>query len=610
MPKITRRDFVNGSLIALGSTLLPQFGQNAMASPDRPYYPPGLSGLRGSHPGSNDTAHRLAFGQTSHWNKSASTDEPYDLVIVGAGLSGLSAARFYQQQHGIDKKILIIDNHDDFGGHAKRNEHIIDGQRLISYGGSQTLVEPLHASSILKNLFEDIGIDLDRFNTAFDRGFFKRHNLGAVTYFNAEHFGQDRVVRHPFCNYYNYIEGLQGAKLSDEAAAAAAPLSPNGRAQLLRVLKSGLHSLPVPADQRADYMENNLYFNYLTETLGIDDEGVLRMARHSGLDWSNASTEILTIAEAKECGALGFAPVPVYDPDNPYIHHFPDGNAGVARALVKRLIPSVAKGVNAEALVSSMFDYQQLDRPGSKVRIRLNSTVVKVAHEGDPRRSERVNVHYVQGQNAHAVTAKHVIMACYNMMIPYIVEGLPEQQSEALRQQQKSPLIYTTVGLRHWRALKAEEIGFAMCPGNTHQAVFMDFPVSLGDYRYTESADAPCILQMISCPYSETPGKPREEQYREARYQMLARQFSDYESDIRTHLSGMLPSQHFQFDRDVAGITINRWAHGYTVAGPAGTAKIGRQPFGRIAIANADSAPAADALEAMMMGHRAVLELD
>ena len=610
MPKITRRDFVNGSLIALGSTLLPQFGQNAMASPDRPYYPPGLSGLRGSHPGSNDTAHRLAFGQTSHWNKSASTDEPYDLVIVGAGLSGLAAARFYQQQHGIDKKILIIDNHDDFGGHAKRNEHIIDGQRLISYGGSQTLVEPLHASSILKNLFEDIGIDLDRFNTAFDRGFFKRHNLGAVTYFNAEHFGQDRVVRHPFCNYYNYIEGLQGAKLSDEAAAAAAPLSPNGRAQLLRVLKSGLHSLPVPADQRADYMENNLYFNYLTETLGVDDEGVLRMARHSGLDWSNASTEILTIAEAKECGALGFAPVPVYDPDNPYIHHFPDGNAGVARALVKRLIPSVAKGVNAEALVSSMFDYQQLDRPGSKVRIRLNSTVVKVAHEGDPRRSERVNVHYVQGQNAHAVTAKHVIMACYNMMIPYIVEGLPEQQSEALRQQQKSPLIYTTVGLRHWRALKAEEIGFAMCPGNTHQAVFMDFPVSLGDYRYTESADAPCILQMISCPYSETPGKPREEQYREARYQMLARQFSDYESDIRTHLSGMLPSQHFQFDRDVAGITINRWAHGYTVAGPAGTAKIGRQPFGRIAIANADSAPAADALEAMMMGHRAVLELD
>ena len=610
MPKITRRDFVNGSLIALGSTLLPQFGQNAMASPDRPYYPPGLSGLRGSHPGSNDTAHRLAFGQTSHWNKSASTDEPYDLVIVGAGLSGLAAARFYQQQHGIDKKILIIDNHDDFGGHAKRNEHIIDGQRLISYGGSQTLVEPLHTSSILKNLFEDIGIDLDRFNTAFDRGFFKRHNLGAVTYFNAEHFGQDRVVRHPFCNYYNYIEGLQGAKLSDEAAAAAAPLSPNGRAQLLRVLKSGLHSLPVPADQRADYMENNLYFNYLTETLGIDDEGVLRMARHSGLDWSNASTEILTIAEAKECGALGFAPVPVYDPDNPYIHHFPDGNAGVARALVKRLIPSVAKGVNAEALVSSMFDYQQLDRPGSKVRIRLNSTVVKVAHEGDPRRSERVNVHYVQGQNAHVVTAKHVIMACYNMMIPYIVKGLPEQQSEALRQQQKSPLIYTTVGLRHWRALKAEEIGFAMCPGNTHQAVFMDFPVSLGDYRYTESADAPCILQMISCPYSETPGKPREEQYREARYQMLARQFSDYESDIRTHLSGMLPSQHFQFDRDVAGITINRWAHGYTVAGPAGTAKIGRQPFGRIAIANADSAPAADALEAMMMGHRAVLELD
>lgn len=610
MPKITRRDFVNGSLMALGSTLLPRFNQQAMAALDQPYYPPGLSGLRGSHPGSNAAAHRLAFGQPPNWGKPTFTDEPYDLVIVGAGLSGLAAARFYQQQHGANKKILIIDNHDDFGGHAKRNEHIIDGQRLISYGGSQTLVEPLNANAILLDLFEDIGINLNRFNTAFDRGFFKRHNLGAVTYFNAEHFGQDRVVKHPFCNYYNYIEGLQGAKLSDEAAAAAAPLSPKGRAQLLKVLKSGLHSLPVSPDQRADYMEKNSYFGYLTKTLGVDDEGVLRMARHSGLDWSNASTEILTIAEAKECGALGFAPVSVYDPENPYIHHFPDGNAGVARALVKRLIPGVARGADAEALVASRFDYQQLDRPGSNVRIRLNSTVVKVEHEGDPGRSEQVNVHYVHGQNAHTIAARHVIMACYNMMIPHIVQGLPEQQVDALRQQQKSPLIYTTVGLRHWRALEAEEIGFAMCPGNTHQAVFMDFPVSLGDYRYTRSADSPCILQMISCPYSEVPGKPREEQYREARYQMLARQFSDYESDIRTHLSGMLPSRHFQFDRDVAGITVNRWAHGYTVAGPAGTAEIGRQPFGRVVIANADSAPAADALEAMMMGHRAVGELD
>ena len=596
--------------MALGGALLPPFHQPAAAAISEAYHPPSMKGLRGSHPGSNATAHTIAFRQKPTWGAPKLAAETYDLVVVGAGLSGLAAARFYQQQHGADKKILILDNHDDFGGHAKRNEHIIDGQQLISYGGSQTLVEPLHASPILHALFEDIGIDLSLFDAGFDRGFFERHNLGAVTYFNAEHFGQDQIVRHPFCNYYNYIEGLPGAKLSDEAAVAAAPLSAKGKVQLLRILKSGVHSLPVSPELRDEYMESHSYYEYLTKTLGVNDESVLRMARHSGLDWSNASTEILTLAEAKASGALGFAPVPVYDPKNPYIYHFPDGNAGVARALVKRLIPEVAEATRAEALVSSRFDYRQLDRPSSNVRIRLNSTVTHVEHQGDPRRSDAVNIQYVRGQSAQAITAKHVIMACYNMMIPHIVSGLPESQAQALGQQLKSPLIYTTVGLRNWRALKAEGIGFAMCPGNSHQAVFMDFPVSLGNYRYTPSADSPCILQMISCPYSEVPGKPRDEQYREARQQMLARQFSDYEDDIRSHLSGMLPSEHFQFDRDVASITVNRWAHGYTVAGPAGTAEIGRQPFGRITIANADSAPAADALEAMMMGHRAVGELN
>jgi spermidine dehydrogenase len=607
MNKISRRDFINGTSVGVGvAAAMPLFGAKTH-TPE--YYPPALTGLRGSHPGANTHAHNLAWQSSFDLSSVRSTNEAYDLVIVGAGLSGLASAYFYRQRFGPESKILILDNHDDFGGHAKRNEHTIDGQRLISYGGSQTLVEPRSASVVMQTLFSDVGIDLKRFDTAFDQGFYKRHGLGATTYFNTGHFGRNALVRHPFCNYYNYLEGLPGAAVSDEEAVAQTPLSDRGKQQLLSVLKGGLHTPNLEDRALERYVETTNYFDYLKQTLGVDDPQVLRMARHSGIDWSSAGAELLTIAEAKECGALGFAPVPVYDLDNPYIHHFPDGNAGVARALVRHLIPSVAPGNNAEALVNMRFSYQQLDQPDHSARIRLNSTVVNVQHQQGTDHRDSVAVSYVHNDTLHGVSAKHVVMACYNMMIPHIVSDLPKAQADALREQMKSPLIYTTVGLRHWRSLQAQGLGLAMCPGNMHQTAFIDFPVSLGGYQFTQSPDDPCVIQMISCPYSDEVGKPRAEQYREARYRMLGRQFSDYETEIREHLSGMLSSDYFDFDRDVASITVNRWAHGYTVAGPGNSVEIGRAPHGRITIANSDSAPAADAIAAMEMGHRAVGEL-
>ena len=545
LSKIARRDFINGTLMAAGASLLPfkSNAQSVMAALKPEYYPPALTGLRGSHPGSNEHAHSRALTNQIDWGPTTDLKEEYDLVVVGGGISGLSAAYFYQQQHGRDKTVLILDNHDDFGGHAKRNEHRIDGVTRISYGGSQSLVEPNHAHEIVRKLLEDIGVNLDRFKTAYDTDFFKRHNLGAVTYFNKRIFGEDKVVQHPYCDYPGYVEGLLRPTMSHEEAAEQSPLSEKGKQQLLRVLKGDPYTLNIPKKEWQQYIYSHSYFDYLQTTLGVDDPGVLRMARHSVVDYGG-TPELISMEEALESGALGLdyfswkdalyevgndggyiKNTSTYSVKKPFIHHFPDGNATIARMLVKKMIPDVGPGENVEEIVLSKFNYAELDKSSNSVRVRLNSTVVNVQHGGDPYSSSDVFVNYISDNKSYQVKGKGVVMACYNMMIPYIVSGLPKKQDAALRRLTKIPLQFTTVGLKNWRAMKEMGIGMAMSPGNIHQAVGMDFPVSMGGYEYTKTPDDPCILHMRCCVLGETVGAPQIEQYHEARYRMLGMKF-------------------------------------------------------------------------------------
>jgi spermidine dehydrogenase len=637
MSDITRRDFINGTLMATGASLLPlgASGQAVLAALEPSYYPPALTGLRGDNVESYTDAHSKALARKSSWGTTTELKEEYDLIVVGGGLSGLSAAFFYQQKHGKDKKVLILDTHADFGGQCVRNEHSFGDATRVMFGGSQTIVSPHARSKTTLKLLNDLGIDLDRLASAFDVDFYKRHNLRGVTYFNKRKFGEDKVVKHPFCCYQRFVEGLLRPELSCEEAVKQTPLSAKGKEQLLRILKGGVHELKVPQAELEEYISTHSYFDYLKNTLGVDDPDVLEMARNSCIDNLGEGADVTTIGDALTTGGLGFDPASLKDvmgkekyekyiqeygyimvDDDPYIHHFPDGNASLARLLVRKMIPNIGPGHSFEDIVLSKFNYAELDKSSNTVRIRLNSTVVNVKHSGDPSRSKEVLVNYVNGKQSYQVKGKGVVMACYNVMIPHIVPNLPEEQAAALRRNMRIPLFYTTVGLKNWRAMKEMEIGVAISPGNMHQAVLMDFPVSLGGHNCTKGPDDPCAILMVGCPYGDTVGAPPIEQFREARFRMLSLRFEDYEKEIREHLTGMLPKGSFDFDRDVASITVNRWSHGY---GYRGTALFdsdlrdmvvkGRKPFGRITIANIDSGLSSYIHVAIDQAFRAVKEL-
>ncbi|NWB23181.1 MULTISPECIES: NAD(P)/FAD-dependent oxidoreductase [unclassified Pseudomonas] len=617
---ITRRDFLNGVAITIAAGMTPL--QILQAAPDGRYYPPTLTGLRGSHVGSFEVAHQMGWEKKAFDTDKLPITEDYDLVVVGGGLSGLSAAWFYREKHP-KAKILILENHDDFGGHAKRNEFQAGGRLIIGYGGSEAFQSPNHLySKEVNGLLKKLGVNIKRFETAFDRQFYPGLGLSRGVFFDKENFGEDKLVTGdptPMVADDIAPDQLHARSISDFINDF--PLPETDRQALIALHVAPKDYLPgKTAEEKAEYLAATSYRDFLLKNVGLS-EGAVKYFQSRTNDFMALSIDAVASADAYSVGFPGFggmnlAPISeeaAAEMEEPYIYHFPDGNASLARLLVRSLIPAVAPGHTMDDIVLAPFDYARLDQPRTPVRVRLNSTAVSVRNVGDG-----VHIGYSRGGQLAQVRGKRCILACYNMMIPYLLRDLPAEQAQALSQNVKYPLVYTKVVVRNWTSFQKLGVHEIYAATQPYSRIKLDYPVSMGGYEHPRDPTQPIGLHMVYVPTSPNSGMNGRDQARAGRGKLYGQTFEQLEAQLRDQLQRMLGPGGFNHQTDILAITVNRWSHGYATfsnslfddADESEKLKdLARQPVGHVSIANSDAAWSAYAHAAIDEAYRAVGEV-
>ncbi len=610
---ITRRDFLNGVAISIGASLAPV---RSLAAGDASY-PPSLTGLRGSTDASFASAHALRDGQRFAIDHLPIAGE-VDLAVVGAGISGLASAYFFRQHHPT-ARVLILDNHDDFGGHARRCELRVGERLLLSYGGSESIQSP-HAlwSENALELLRDLGVDTRRFESAFHRTLYPDLGLSRGLLFTREAFGVDKLVTgDPTRRVADDIPPARSNARTARAFIGDFPLDAASRERLVALYTQPRDVLAGRSiAEKMAALAAISYREFLLRHWGLSGRAANSMQKRSH-EFFAIGIDLLPAFEAASTGYPGFDglglpqhPHAAARLEDPYIHHFPDGNASIARLLVRRLVAGVAPGDSMEDIVTAPFDYSRLDVRDASTRVRLNSTVVSLANARDG-----VDVGYVRDGVTMRVRAKQVVFAGYNGMLPYVLTDLGAKQRRALALAVKAPLVYVKLALRNWQAwldAGVHEVTNAM---GFYSRMKLDYPVSLGASRFARSPRDPIVVHLVHVPIANDAADQRSA-WRDGRRRLSAMPFAQFESRAFDELGRVLGAR-FQPVRDVAAISVYRWAHGYAYGFNSlfdreeelGWQDVAREPVGRIAIANSDAAGSAYAHAAIDAAARAVADL-
>lgn len=647
---IDRRDFIQGvAVAAAGSTFamaapsafakaamgpmgasLP--GVNVDGAVSATTYPPFRTGMRGHHPGAFEAAHEMRDGKV--FPAGEATNEMYDLVVVGGGISGLAAAWYFRERFGNDAKILVLDNMDDFGGHAKRNEFYANGKQLIANGGSSYMVGTKFWTKDSIALTNHLGIGPGNPTDRSDGNLYKSLGLQSASFFRKEVYGKDLLVR-------------GGSTLRfDKAWLAQVPLPNEVKESLDRFVNGNVDYFPGMSEaQKVETLRSMSYRDYMLNVAKVHPDVVPLMQGIWCLGSDMGSAWFAFFRHRPGFGGLGIER-PANSPEGETIehsdYHLPAGNSDIARLIVRDLIPDALPPGNFAEVETKRVDYSTLDRAGQKVRIRLSSIVTQVKHEGpagrlfDPDNSE-CSISYIKDGKMMAVRGKNVVMACMNNVVPYLIPELPEEQKGAMHQAVRAVNQVTNVLFRNWKPFVEAKVGNVAFPNTFYGAMGLAQQRYLGEMVPSTSPDQPMVVgfntgsnsgvcsntTMLSELCGGNPPEPgtyADDQFRMARAGLLATPFEYFEKAVRTQAAAVFAGTSFDPARDILAITVNRWGHGFTTGrntlyeadreATVSPTAIAKQPFGRITIANSDAGGVSTAGTAMDEAFRAVRELE
>jgi spermidine dehydrogenase len=618
---ISRRDFLDGALLASGAALL------ATGAPAQMLAQTGWNGYTGEGDYRDAAGNTEGIVHNAHsvrdgaWDKAPAnvtdTGELYDCVVVGGGFAGLSAGLFFKQKADADRTCLILDNSRVFGGVAKRNEFVVNGQRLYAPQASVHF-QPPYPNSFLKHVYDAMGLDWNAFKDYQTwQGSSPDLSLPKSPY---------RVFGYEKRSTYGWFFGAKfghkpGIWVKDPWAnnLKDTPFSEKTRQEML-------------AWRRGDLAAPRLVYKYPGDAISRQLDGMTMedlMVRTYGM----SRETVRTFFTADVAGGLGLGPdalsgyleymwskeIPnVDDSMETGIQMFPGGNSGMTRLIVKTLIPESIEGPRTmEAVWKSPIRFSALDRPGQQTRIRLNSTVVRVEHDGEPEKAESVRVTYVAGGKVYRLKAKTVVMAGGGWMTKHVVRDLDADHRQAYGTFLYSPYLTANVAVTNWRFLSKMGISGANWFEGFARSVEVRKMAKFGVDSPVVGPDLPTVLTLF-VDFAK-PGLPAAEQGSKGRAELLSTSYADYERQIREQMTDMFGASGFDAKRDIAGIVLNRFGHAFInpqpgfffgLNGNAAPREVLRvAPFGRVAFSHSDLAGAMDHRNAFMESNRAVGQL-